>query len=318
MPPAGEQKHARYPLSWRVMDALEATLDLLWPRRFSRYSGWVMLAPALLLVGILVLGLVHIADSSLHVLDRATFLPSEEYTVENYRTVAESATYWRVLWRSLLAAGLTVFFTLLLALPYAYILVRTPSAMVRKVLLVVLFTPFFIGQVVRAYGILIVLGTSGAVNDAIGLFGFGPYRLLFNFPAVVFGLVQYMLPFAVLMLAPALTAIPRETETAASSLGANWFRTLWHVVLPMARPGLIGAGLVVGTLSLTDFAMPAMLGGGTQDFIANAIYDQFFRTADQGLGAALALLLVALGSVLVGLVIAIFGAGTLNMGGRPK
>ena len=97
------------------------------------------------------------------------------------------------------------------------------------------------------------------------------------------------------MLAPALTAIPEEIETAAESLGADWLRTLWHVVLPMARPGLIGAGLVVLTLSLTDFAMPAMLGGGSQDFIANAIYDQFFRTSDQGLGSALTVLLVASG-----------------------
>ena len=67
-------------------------------------------------------------------------------------------------------------------------------------------------------------------------------------------------------------------------------------MLPLARPGLVGAGLVVFTLSLTDFAMPAILGGGSQDFIANAIYDQFFRTSDQGLGSTLALLLVALGS----------------------
>jgi putative spermidine/putrescine transport system permease protein len=139
---------------------------------------------------------------------------------------------------------------------------------------------------------------------------------LFSFPAVVFGLVQYMLPFAVLMLAPALTAIPQETEAAASSLGANWVRALWYVVLPLAKPGLVGAGLVVATLSLTDFAVPAMLGGGSQDFIANAIYDQFFRTADQGLGAALALLLVAIGSIAAGTVIAIFGAGTLGMGGK--
>ena len=54
-----------------------------------------------------------------------------------------------------------------------------------------------------------------------------------------------MLPFAVLMLAPALTAIPEELEAAADSLGANWVRTFCHVVLPLARPGLIGAGLVV-------------------------------------------------------------------------
>ncbi|RYH06189.1 ABC transporter permease [Tropicimonas sp. IMCC6043] len=316
MPEQSDDQQFRYPLRWRVMDALEAALDMIWPRRLARYSGWAMIAPAILLVGILVLGLVQIAEGSLHTLDRSTFLPSEEYTLANYQTIIDSTTYWRVLWRSLLGAGLTVFFTLLLALPYSYIMVRTSSATIRKSLLVVLFLPFFIGQVVRAYGILIVLGTSGAVNDVLGLFGVEPLRLLFNFPAVVFGLVQYMLPFSVLLLAPALTAIPRETETAASSLGANWLQSFWHVVIPMAKPGLVGAGLVVGTLSLTDFAMPAMLGGGSQDFIANAIYDQFFRTADQGLGAALALLLVALGSVIAGVVIAIFGAGTLGMGGR--
>ena len=58
----------------------------------------------------------------------------------------------------------------------------------------------------------------------------------------------------------------------------------------------------------------AILGGGSQDFIANAIYDQFFRTSDQGLGSTLALLLVAVGSLLVGIVFTLFGAGTLAMG----
>jgi len=94
--------------------------------------------------------------------------------------------------------------------------------------------------------------------------------------------------------------------------------TMLQVVIPMAKPGLIGAGLVVLTLSLTDFAMPAILGGGSQDFIANAIYDQFFRTSDQGFGSTLALLLIALGSMLVGLVFTIFGAGTLALGGDKK
>ncbi|WP_420028857.1 ABC transporter permease [Metarhizobium album] len=193
-------------------------------------------------------------------------------------------------------------------------MVRTPSATLRKFLLIALFLPFFIGQVVRAYGWLIILGNQGMVNEAFGLIGIAPMRLLYNYPAVLFGLVQYMMPFAVLMLAPALTAIPEEIEAAAGSLGADWVRTFRHVVLPMARPGFVGAGLVVLTLSLTDFAIPAMLGGGSQDFIANAIYDQFFRTSDQGLGATLALLLVAVGSLLVGLVFTLFGAGTLAMG----
>ncbi|SER80063.1 putative spermidine/putrescine transport system permease protein [Tranquillimonas rosea] len=306
----------RYPLRWHVMDALERGADILWPATFSRMTGWLLAAPAILLVGLLVLGLIQIGDASMHVLDTSTFRMSEAYTLANYADAFTSAVYFKVAWRSLLAAALTTALTLAFAFPYAYAMVRTRSATVRKALLIALFLPFFIGQVVRAYGWLIILGNNGIVNDMLGVVGVEPIRLLFNFPAVIFGLVQYMLPFGVLMLAPALTAIPEETEIAAGSLGASWPRAIWHVILPMARPGLIGAGIVVFTLSLTDFAMPAILGGGSQDFIANAIYDQFFRTADQGLGSALALMLVALGSLIVGAVFTLFGAGTLALGAR--
>lgn len=303
-----------YPISWRVMDAVEAAAAALWPRRASAALPWLMLLPAVLLIGLLVIGLVQMGDTSLRTLDTTTFLMSESHTLANYKRALTEKLFFIVASRSLIAAVIVTVFTLILAFPYAYLMVRTPRAGLRKFLLIALFLPFFIGQVVRAYGWLIILGNQGMVNEALGLVGIAPVRLLFNYYAVIFGLVQYMLPFAVLMLAPALTAIPEEIEAAAGSLGANWVRTFWHVVLPMARPGFVGAGIVVLTLSLTDFAIPAMLGGGSQDFIANAIYDQFFRTSDSGMGATLALLLVAAGSVLVGVVFAAFGAGTLAMG----
>jgi putative spermidine/putrescine transport system permease protein len=303
-----------YPLTWRVMDALEAVAAAIWPARLHRALPWLMLAPALLLVGLLVLGLIQIADTSLRTLDTTTFLLSEHYTLANYRRAVTESLFATVATRSLAGSLIVTVVTLVFAFPYAYVMVRTPSALLRKLLLIALFLPFFIGQVVRAYGWLIILGNQGMVNEALGLVGVAPIRLLYNYPAVLFGLVQYMLPFAVLMLAPALTAISEELELAAGSLGAGWVRTFLYIVLPLARPGLIGAGIVVLTLSLTDFAMPAILGGGSQDFIANAIYDQFFRTSDQGLGSTLALLLVGIGSLLVGVVFTLFGAGTLAMG----
>ncbi|MEM7565680.1 MAG: ABC transporter permease [Pseudomonadota bacterium] len=303
-----------YPLRWRVMDAAERVAEALWPERFRAATPWLMLAPALLIVGLLVVGMFMIGDASLRTLDRSTFLPSEDWTLENYGRVVTDDLFFIIAWRSLLGAVIVTLITLMLALPYAYLLVRTRSPLLRKVLLIALFLPFFIGQVVRAYGWLIILGNQGVVNDVLGLIGVEPIRLLYNYPAVLFGLVQYMVPFAVLMLAPAMTAIPEEMEAAASSLGANWWRGFIHVVLPMAKPGLVGAGIVVLTLSLTDFAMPAILGGGSQDFIANAVYDQFFRTSDQGMGATLTVFLVALGSLIVGLVFAFLGAGTLALG----
>jgi putative spermidine/putrescine transport system permease protein len=300
------------------MDVLESLAASAWPASFKPAVPYLFLVPALILVGLLMLGLGQIADTSLRVLDRETFLLSDAYSLENYKRALTEPFFAAVAGRSIIGSLVVTVITLILAFPYAYLMVRTTSSGLRKLLLVALFLPFFIGQVVRAYGWLIILGSQGIVNDVLGLVGIPTLRLLYNYPAVLFGLVQYMLPFAVLMLAPALTAIPEELEAAAGSLGASWVKTFRHVVLPLARPGLVGAGLVVMTLSLTDFAIPAMLGGGSQDFIANAIYDQFFRTSDQGLGATLSLLLVAVGSLLVGVVFAAFGAGTLAMGGSRK
>jgi len=307
-----------YPLQWRIMDGIEAIVATVWPRSLSGALPYVMVLPAILLVLLLVIGMVQIADQSARVLDTSTFLPSADYRSANYEQIFLSGLYWSILWRSLFGSVIVTVLCLVFAFPYSYLMVRTPSALLRKFLLIALFLPFFIGQVVRAYGWLIILGNQGVVNEVLGLVGVSPVRLLYNYPAVLFGLVQYMIPFAVLMLAPALTAIPEEIESAASSLGANWWRSFIYVVLPMAKPGLIGAGLVVLTLSLTDFAMPAILGGGSQDFIANAIYDQFFRTSDQGMGSALTIILVGIGSLVVGIVFSIFGAGTLAMGRDRK
>jgi putative spermidine/putrescine transport system permease protein len=191
-------------------------------------------------------------------------------------------------------------------------MVRTRSSWLRKLLLVSLFLPFFIGQMGRAYGWLIILGQQGIANTLLQSVGLGPYRLIFTYETVIFGLVQYMLPFAVLMLAPALAAIAEEVELAAESLGARWWQAMLNVVVPMAKPGLVAAGVVVFTIALTDFAMPAVLGGGTNDFLANSIYHAFFRISDPGLASALAVILVAIGSTIVAILFAWLGTGTLG------
>jgi putative spermidine/putrescine transport system permease protein len=300
------------PLRWRLLDAIEAVGAALWPRRFARATPWLFLLPAFLLVFVLVIGLVRIAGFSLHELDTSTYRLKPDFTLANYAAVLGKPVYLKIIARSVVAAAIVTAVTILLAFPYAYMMVRTPSSALRKLLLVSLFLPFFIGQVVRAYGWLIVLGRQGILNTVFGWLGLGPFDMIANYEAVVAGLIQFMLPFAVLLLAPAITAIPEEMELASESLGANWLRTFRHVTVPMAKPGLIAAAVVVFTLTVTDYVMPVILGGGTNDFIANAIYDGFFEISDQGLGSALSMILVALGSLLVALIFAWLGAGTLS------
>ncbi len=275
-------------------------------------TGWLLLAPALLLTGVLLIGLGQMLELSLHELDLSNYRLKPEYSLANYETVLSRPVTWRVLLRTFAGAGLVTLATLILAFPYAYLLVRTPSALVRKALLVALFLPFFIGQVVRAYGWLIILGREGLANAVLTGLGLPAQDLLFSYGTVLFGLVQYMLPFAVLLLIPALAAIPDDIERASEGLGANWPSTFLFVLLPLARPGLIGASVVVFTLTLTDFAMPEILGGGTQDFFASAIYDAFFQISNAGQGAALAMLLTGLGSAVVAVIFILAGTGTLG------
>jgi putative spermidine/putrescine transport system permease protein len=295
-----------------LLDAIEGVRAGLFPRGGGKLTPWLFLLPALLLTGLLVLGILPLVDASLKTLDRATFRMGETWSLANFVTLWERPVYALLTSRTLLAAVVVTGLTLLIALPYAWLMVRTPRPWLKKLLLVSLFLPFFIGQVVRAYGWLVVLGQQGLVNTALAGLGLPTVSILYTLPGVVLGLVQYMLPFAVLMLAPAFTAVAEEVELASASLGATPAQTFAHVVLPLIKPGLVAAAVVVFTLTLTDFAMPAIMGGGRNDFVANGIYDAFFRLSDPGLGGALSIVLTLIGTTIAGLALALFGLGTLG------
>jgi putative spermidine/putrescine transport system permease protein len=64
--------------------------------------------------------------------------------------------------------------------------------------------------------------------------------------------------------------------------------------------------------------MPEILGGGTTDFIASSIYDSFFQISNPGLGAALSMILVTLGSVVVTIIFFMAGTGTLGFSRRVE
>ncbi len=291
---------------------LEAWRRRLWPARADVFTPYLLLAPALLLVASLLAALVVMGETSLHLLDRSTFRLSEAYALGNYQALVERPVYLRIIAKTMLAAFVVTLVTVALAIPYAYLMVRTGRPRLRKLLLISLFLPFFLGQVIRAYGWLIVLGKQGLLNAGLDLLGLPGVALIYTFPGVLIGLVQYMLPFAVLLLAPAFTAISEELELASMGLGGRPWATFRHVVLPLAKPGWVAAGVVVFTLTLTDFAMPEIMGGGANDFIANAIYDGFFQISDAGLGAALAIVLSLLGTLVVAVIFTLIGVGTLG------
>ena len=83
-------------------------------------------------------------------------------------------------------------------------------------------------------------------------------------------------------------------------MGARPWQVWLRIIVPLARPGILGASLVVATLSMTEYLMPRILGLGKLPFAATTIQQLFFSRGNINLGSALsAVLLVFVISMVV-------------------
>lgn len=299
---------------WRFLDALIDLKERL-PEHFYQTSsvqiGYLLLLPGVLLVGFLFVGMFVLGWYSILTYDALEFI-IYEYTIQNWIEFIQTSAFHRILFRTFSLSVVVTVLSVVLALPYAYVTVRTKSPIRRKLLLVGIFVPFFTGIIIRAYGWLIILGKSGFVNFFIrSIFG-DPVQIIGTQVAVVLGLLQIMIPYAVLMIIPAIEAIDRSLEQSAKSLGANQYKTARHVVIPLATPGIASATVVVFTLSVAVFSIPEFLGAGIVNFVANFVYTLLFSAANFPLGATLTVALVVVSSTVVLVIFYYFNPGSLR------
>jgi putative spermidine/putrescine transport system permease protein len=128
----------------------------------------------------------------------------------------------------------------------------------------VLVASAVITVVIKALGLMVLMSSDGPLNQAIVGLGISqaPLRLLSNEIGATVGLVHYTLPLVILVLFSVTQTIPETLEEAARTLGASTWHTMYRVVLPLALPGLVAAGLMAFNLSMGTFTSTALLGGG--------------------------------------------------------
>ena len=149
------------------------------------------------------------------------------FTLANFTALLQPL-YARVFLDTVWICCLTAFFTLVLGYPLAFALVHARSVVLKSAILVITVTPLFLGEVVRTYSWIVVLGNSGFLNSMLLKAGLidAPLQLMFTRLGVVTALVHVTLPVVVIMLAAALAHIDRDYERAAASLGAGPIRAL--------------------------------------------------------------------------------------------
>ena len=265
-------------------------VEIAAPRR----AGWslaLLLAPAGILVGLL-------AACSLVILRLSIGTQNAEWTtwsLEAYGTLLDSY-YLRIILDTLWLALLSAVITTIVAFPIALYMTRTPSAALRRAVLICIMLPMVVSLLVQSFGWMAILGPDGLLNRAVASVT-GQERavsLLFNRTGVLLGLVQTSIPLAVLPIASALRSIPVALEEAASVLGGSRLQTYRTVILPLSWPGIAaGAALVFG-FNTGAFVVPLLLGGSKVTTIAVLIRNEMGTLLNWPLGAALSVLLVAL------------------------
>lgn len=184
---------------------------------------------------------------------------------------------------------LTAFFTLIVGYPLAYALVNAQSKLIKSILLIVVVTPLFLGEVVRTYSWIIVLGNNGFLNTVLLRLGIidHPLQLMFTRLGVVVALVHVTLPVMVIMLAAALSHIDRDYRKAAESLGAGPVRAFLTVTVPLSMPGVIAGVMTSFAWTFSAFATPQMIGGGRVNMISNLVYQLGFASFNFPFAASL-------------------------------
>ena len=261
----------------------------------DRRSAWLLIAPALLLVGVIYfLPLARVLAIS---------VMEPEPGLGNYALLFTSAPIQRVLGTTLRICLFTTSITLVLAYVVAYVLTHARPTAQRLMMLGVLL-PLWMSVLVRAFAWVTLLRRQGLVNNA--LIGVGaidePLALMWNEIGVTIGMVHYMLPLGILPLWAAMRDIDGRVLAASRGLGASATQTFLRVFFPLSLPGVIGSGLLVFIFSLGFFVTPTILGGGKTIMIAEYINLQVHESLRWGVGTMLATTLVA---AILGLMLAL-------------
>ena len=259
-------------------------------RKSLRRSAWWLMVPAmaLLLVGF-VLPLAEMAGWS--------------SSLATYQTALGAGPYRGILFNTFELSLVIAVVATVLGYPVAYFLNRC-SARWQTILLLMVLTPLWVSILIRTYSWIVVLGREGIVNSVLIATGAvdEPVRLLYTRFAVYVATIQVMLPIAILMMFSAMGGINQSLMAAARILGATPFRAFIQVFLPLSLNGAISGAMLIFVLSLGFFITPALVGGPKDTMIANIISTQVSETMNWELGAALGVVLLGAGLIVVALI----------------
>lgn len=207
----------------------------------------------------------------------------------------QSSSVQRVVVFTFWQAFLSTLFTLIVGLPGAYLLARYrfPGKSLVQALTGI---PFVLPTLVVAAAFNAFLGPKGWLNLILmDLFNLSqpPIQFINTFGAILVAHIFYNTTIVLRMVGDYWSHLDPNLTKAAQILGANKWRTMWFVTLPMLRPAILAATLLIFIFDFTSFGAVLVLGGPRYATIEVEIYYQTISLFNLPLAALLSIFQLA-------------------------
>ena len=219
------------------------------------------LTPVLLwLVLLIVLPHVELLRMSLRTED---FGGDPAWGFANFMNFFKEPIYWLTFVRTAVYSILVTVMTFIVAMPVAFYITKVVAPRFQGFLMMLLLMPFWVSELVRVYGWMILLRESGVINHFLTRLGIlnQPIEMLYNDVTMVMGLVYTSMLFMAVPLVSVLESLDDSLIEAAYDLGANMGTILLRIVIPHAMPGIVSGSIVVFMLTLGNYLTPNLMGG---------------------------------------------------------
>ena len=240
-------------------------------RARSATAAWLQAGPlAFVFVLFFLVPLALIVTVSFWRATEYELLPA--FTAHNYLEIfdgcgstAELCVTFKTYLSTLKFSLITWAVTLVLGFALAYFLafhVRTLS--MQMVLFIACTVPFWTSNVIRMISWVPLLGRNGLINDALlalHLVDQPVEWLLFSDFSVVLAFVHLYTMFMIVPIFNSMMRIDRSLIEAARDAGASGWQTVWHVVVPLSRTGILIGSIFVLALVMGDFVTVGVMGG---------------------------------------------------------
>lgn len=218
----------------------------------------------------------------------------------SFQKMFGSTIFYRTLENTIVISAQTTLISVIVGYLLAALIWRA-SGKARMVLLAFVLLPFWTAVLIKNFAWAVLLQDNGPINTylmSLGLIN-APLHLLHNRFAVVTGMVHYLIPYAVFPIFSVMQSIDTRVERAAYSLGASRLSTFCLVTLPLTRPGIYAATLLVFIISLSFYITPVVLGSPREQMVANLVEFYAHELVDFSTAATLSVLILAAAAFLI-------------------